>query len=160
MPDTYTLLFEADSTQALKNAVPSLSELGPGRQGRFEIRGFGLGPLADIAGAELIWKSKMAEAGLIVTDVHGEGWDLAVVEWVTEGQQQAVAGQVQAAFLPVLLVILAVIGALLALNWLVSNVKGLVKDVAKAALDLAPLLLGGAALFLLASNSSRKAVST
>ncbi|GEM_PF-5765060 len=159
MPDTYTLLFEADSTQALKNAVPSLSELGPGRQGRFEIRGFGLGPLADIAGAELIWKNQMAAAGLIVTDVHGEGWDLAVVEWVTEGQQQAVAGQVQAAVgVVVLLIILAVIGALLALNWLISNIKGLVKDVAQAALDLAPLLLGGAALFLLLSN--RKAVAT
>ena len=63
------------------NFTVLVDPLVPGDVGRIEMTGFGIGLLADAAGAELIWRQTFLPDGVEIIDVFGEGLNTAVVRF-------------------------------------------------------------------------------
>lgn len=165
MPTQWKVLFEATSIAELQGAIPSLSHLVEGGRGRFVVEGPGLGLLADAIGMEQLWGFYLREAGVSIVDVHGEGLNTAVVDWVAAPHPPAIAVQgVAQVASPVLiaspiLIVAAVIAVLLALGWAFSKftafIEVLVGNGDKPGL-LPLVLIGGAVVALVLFSRGKK----
>ena len=112
------VLVEATTLAELRAAIPATNDLPPGTHGKVVIEGFGVGPLADLAGAEQTWGSFLVPAGAEVLDVRGEGFSTAIVDWRI---QAAVDAAMASPLAPVIL-IGAVALALAARGWVISRI--------------------------------------
>ena len=112
------VLVEATTLAELRSAIPATDDLPPGTHGKVVIEGFGVGPLADLAGAEQAWGSFLVPAGAEVLDVHGEGLNKAIVDW----RIFEVAATAMASSLAVVVFIGVVALALAALGWAISRI--------------------------------------
>ena len=166
---TEQLLFAVDSLEALSAVQPSLDDLPDGALGRFEVVGFGIGPFADLVGAEIPWSQALNPAGLRVLDVYGEGFNKAIVTWQVDASLLGLASTAQASrgfygrqatlAAPVLLlvVIAGVIVALGLLGWVIQSIKGFVELPQVQGILWGILLLVG--LALVATSRKRQGAS-
>ena len=120
-----TVLAEASSVAELRTVTPSVAVIPEGATGEVRVRGFwGLGFLADLPGAEIVWKQLFNPQGLDVIDVHGEGSRTAVVDWANPTSQSQAGGYAPHRIGP--LAVIAIIGAvalaLAVLGWAVSKI--------------------------------------
>ena len=74
----WQVVAEASSVAEFEQIVPAVQSFPEGSLGQVRIRGFGLGVLGDLAGAERIWKKFFNRAGLEIIDVSGEGFSTVV----------------------------------------------------------------------------------
>ena len=140
--DGLTTILEVNSLAELEEASnrPELQdlELQDGARGRVTLQGPGLGLLADGFAAEQVWGRRLVPTGAALTDVSGEGFSTAIVDFRVPSTT-ATAGMVRQAFpIAFLVVLVAIIGAIKALGWLVNKVTIAVERIAPA--------VGGAAL--------------
>ena len=121
------LIAEARSPEELKNTKPRVPVIPIGAAGVIIVRGFGLGPLADLPLAEQIWGRFLLPEGARVVDVRGEGFDIAVIRY----QVPAVAlqGAAPMGFGPIVIPVIsvkllfAIASALLTLGWLIKQIS-------------------------------------
>lgn len=110
------------------NYTVLVDPLVPGDVGRIEMTGFGIGLLADAAGAEFIWRETFLPEGVEIVDVFGEGLNSAVVVFTVLPDAASVRVAAGAEVVaPALIAVAAYIGLLLivilALGWFVQEVR-------------------------------------
>ena len=140
--DGLTTILEVNSLAELEEARnrPELQdlELADGARGRVTLQGPGLGLLADGFAAEQVWGRQLVPTGAVLTDVSGEGFSTAIVDFRVPSTT-ASAGTVRQAFpIAFLVVVVAIIAAIKALGWLINKVTIAVERIAGA--------VGGAAV--------------
>lgn len=123
----YFPIAQASSPGELQNVTPSVRELTAGRVGRTIVESpiwAPIGPLADLAGAETIFRNIFTPEGIEVIDVHGEGLTTAVIDWRVSPTFQAAQGN--ASMSAVLILAIVVLGAislaLFAAGWAVKQI--------------------------------------
>lgn len=151
---TTTVLADVESVDQLKSIAPVVDELRPGQKGQILIEGFGLGPIADLSGAEVLWRSTLAEEGISVTDVHGEGFSTAVIDWTVPPSAPAQSGATSMRFLIAVIVVLVAIGAVLAtLGWAVNRIRVLLFGDGPTEFGLVPIaIIAGIAMIALSGK--------
>ena len=130
-------------------------EFADGARGRVTLQGPGLGLLADGFLAEQVWGRLLVPTGAVLTDVSGEGFSTAIVDFQVPSTT-ATAGMVRQGFpIAFLVVVAAIIAAIKVLGWLVDKVSLAIEQSAPAvggvalaiaaavAVVAAALLLGG-----------------
>ena len=165
---TVTVVAEADSLQQLQAATPRVEAIPEGVRGQVVIHGPFIGTLADLAFAEQIWGSKLVPAGVRVIDVHGEGLDTAIVEWLNPAGASAglAPGHGRMGFVVAAVVVLAaVVGALVALGWVITRITVLFfgPEAEGRGFDIGILALAAGAVgvgFVLWQTMGRRARST
>ncbi len=163
---TVTVVAEADSLQELQAATPLVDSIPDGVRGQVIIHGLFIGPLADLAMAEQMWGSKLAPAGVQVIDVHGEGVNTAIVEWLNPAGATAglTPGDARMRFVIAAVIVLgAVAGALVALGWVISKITVLFfgPETKGRGWEIWPLALAGVGVALvLWQTMGRRARST
>ncbi len=124
LQETVTVIADVSSPEELQAVTPTVATLQPGRRGQIVVQGFGLGLLGDLAGAEFVWQTFFAPAGIETVDVHGEGFSTVVVDWRIP--KAALAGQALAGMGIGPVAVVALIGAaalaLFALGWVISRI--------------------------------------
>jgi len=148
---TVTLVAEANSPQELQAATPRVSTIPDGVRGQVIIHGPFIGPLADLVFAEQIWGRNLVPVGMQVLDVHGEGMDTAIVEWLNPatGSVGLTPGDARMQFVVAAVVVLgAVAVALVALGWVISKISVLFfgPDAEGRGWEIWPLALVGVAV--------------
>jgi len=122
---TVTVVAEANSPQELQAATPLVDEIPAGVRGQVVIHGPMIGPLADLMFAEQIWGRNLVPAGVRVIDVHGEGTNTAIVEWLNPAGAAASLspGEARHEFVIAAVVVLGAVAiALLALGWVINKI--------------------------------------
>lgn len=97
---SWDTIVEVEKPAELADATPIVDEVPAGTRMRIEVNGWGLGKLADVAGAEW-FAQKLVDADVTVIDVKGYGWSDAIVEMVAGKEEQE---QYQAQFAFVILI--------------------------------------------------------
>ena len=117
------MIAEASSAEELVQRTPSVATIPEGSRGEIRIRGFGLGAIADLAGAETVWRTFLNPEGLDILGVHGEGFSTAVVEFANPASQSRgpVAPQ-RIGPIAVIAVLIAIAGVLALVGWVISNI--------------------------------------
>ena len=142
------MIAEASSANELVQQTPAVSTLPEGSIGEVRIRGFwGLGTIADLAGAETVWRTFLNPQGLEILGVHGEGFSTAVVEFADPISQAQIAPQ--RLVIGVIAVLIAIAGALAVLAWVISKITVLLFGTASPSQGLVSgggLLLGALAI--------------
>lgn len=152
-----TVLVRAASLEELRDATPTLQELPPGTTGRVVVEGPGLGPLADLAGAEEVWRRAFGQRGLEVLDVAGEGLSRAIVRWRVPAPAPAAGAAALGSPLPPLVLLGAIVLALAVLGWAVRQVIVLVDRLGPGvAVGLGVLLLLALVVIASAAPSPRR----
>ena len=122
---TVTVVAEANSPQELQAATPLVDSIPDGVRGQVVVHGPFIGTLADLPFAEQVWGSKLVPAGVRVIDVHGEGTNTAVVEWLNPAGATAGLtpdGARMRFVIAAVVVIGAVALALVALGWVITRI--------------------------------------
>ena len=122
---TVTVVAEANSPQELQAATPLVDSIPDGVRGQVVIHGPMIGPLADLMFAEQIWGSKLVPTGVQVIDVHGEGTNTAIVEWLNPAGASAglSPGDARMRFVIAAVVVIGAVAlALLALGWVINKI--------------------------------------
>ena len=157
---------EASSIAELQEAVPTAQSFPEGALGRVRIRGFGLGVLGDLAGAEKVWNQFFNPEGLEILGVSGEGFSTVVVDF-SNPVAQAQDGYAPQRFGPVAIIaiIFAVTAALSVLGWVISKITILLFGTSSpdaGVFDITTILLVGLGVvgfMLLSQNKPRAAPS-
>ena len=132
IPDeAYTLIAQADGPDELRTVRPPISSLSEGRLGRTVIDSpffAPVGPLADLAGTETVWRTFFAPEGIEIIDVRGRGLTAAVVDWrVADTTSMSQGGaQMSAVFIPIIAVLGAIALAAAATGWAIRQIRVLV----------------------------------
>lgn len=126
------IIAQGSSIADLEAQTPTIEVIPEGSFGRVVLSGIGIGPLADVAGAEQLFAPFFTPEGAQVADVYGEGLNTAIVEWfvpVTQAQ-----GSFAPARIPVLAIglILAIGGAAAATGWFISSITVLLDQLGPA----------------------------
>lgn len=122
---TVTVVAEANSPQELQAATPLVDTIPEGVRGQVVIHGPMIGPLADLMFAEQIWGRNLVPAGVQVIDVHGEGTNTAIVEWLNPAGASAglSPGDARMGFVIAAVAVCAAVAiALVALGWVISKI--------------------------------------
>ena len=166
LTEGYTLIAQASSADDLRDFRPTVGRIDEGRIGRTIIRSplwAPIGPLADLAGAELVWRNVFSREGIEVIDVYGQGLTTAVIDWRVA--PRAAAGQCNAQmgalFIPVIVVLGLFAVAMVATGWAVRQVSVLLfgEEAGQGLFSLLPLVLVAGAV-LVVMNSTRGRGST
>jgi len=117
------VIAEASSADELVQQTPTVSTMPEGSHGEVRIRGFwGLGAIADLAGAETVWRTFLNPEGLEILGVHGEGFSTAVVEFANPVSQSQGPVAPQRFVIAVIAILIAIAGVLAVLAWVISKI--------------------------------------
>ncbi len=127
LTDGYIPIAQAGSPGELQDVTASISEIGEGRLGRTIVESpiwAPIGPLADLAGAEFIFRQFFEPEGIEIIDVYGEGLTTAVIDWRVSTTFRA--GQSSAPMSGVVIATVVILSALtfalLATGWAIKNI--------------------------------------
>ena len=79
----WTTIVEARTLEEFEESTPAIQSMPKGMKGRLVVEAWGIGPLADLWGVEMI-ASRFLPVGAEVTGVWGEGWSRAVIEFESD----------------------------------------------------------------------------
>ena len=149
---TTSLLADVGSVAELRN-LPQ-PRVQPGDNGQIIIDGFGLGALADAPFAEFPWRAAFGPQGVQIVDIHGEGFNTAVIDWRVPNVAASNQG---AAMHAIILILLALALAAAAVGWAVDRIRVFLfgKDGGFGLMPIA-LLAGGAFLLLGSRREARR----
>ena len=145
LSEGFLTIAQASSASDLRNVTPKITTIEEGRVGRTIIESpiwSPVGPLADLAGAETIFRRVFVPEGIEVIDVHGEGLTTAVIDWRVSTTFRAAQGNapMSAVFVTTALILGLIAVALLATGWAVRQITVLVKGADEALGGTLPLV--------------------
>lgn len=164
--DGFIVVAQATSPDQLRQVTPTVASIESGTRGRTIITSpvwAPIGPLADLAGAETLFRRVFVPEGIDVIDVHGEGFTTAVIDWRVSPTLQASQGGAELNLVVTIAVILGLIViALLATGWVIRTITVLIEALSGAFGGSLPLLVGGIIVIvgLGAFSQTRKRGST
>lgn len=145
--DNFIVVAQASSPEELRQVTPTIRSIEDGTRGRTIITSpiwAPIGPLADLAGAETIFRRVFVAEGIDVIDVHGEGFTTAVIDWrVSPTLQSSQGGAEMNAVITIAVILGLIVIALLATGWVIRTITVLIEALESAFGGSLPLLVGG-----------------
>ena len=158
------IVARASSAAELRTITPNVATIPEGVRGRVIIEGPFIGPLADLAFAEITWGNAFAPTGAEVIDVFGDGLNKAVIEYrIPVGGSAAQGFARQGLIVTATVLLVSIAAAAIAIGWAIRQITVLffgAEDGASAVTGVFRLaavagLIGGAILLTASVKNTR-----